>query len=186
MNRMSDCGRICGHAGGRPGRPRKTSKASEASNASRPVLVAAVFIGAAAAVVAAEQVTVQRPRADIRDIKGSAGVVIETVGRNDKLEVLGREGHWLHVRTASGKVGYVPEAVQNKGGPAADASGVSGSATVSPTEAAAAGRGWDKEVETYASSKGLSTDGLRRMEAWRQSAAGQPLRDFEQRGGLRR
>ena len=153
--------------------------------ASRPVLFAAAVVGAAA-VVAAEQATVERPRAEIRDLKGSAGVVIETVPRGGSLEVLAKEGHWLKVRTASGKVGFVPEAVRQSGGAAPDASNVSGSAAVSPTEAAAAGRGLDREVEVYANSKGLSTDGLQRMESWRRGALGQPLRNFEQQGGLQK
>jgi hypothetical protein len=139
---------------------------------------------AAAAVVVAEQATVQRPSAEVLDAKGSAGEVIETVPLNASLEVLGREGVWVRVRTPDGKVGYVASAVLVKSAGAPDLSGITGGSSVSPTETGAAGRGWDKEVESYASSKNLDRSGLQRMEAMRNACRGNVLKDFKKSGDI--
>ena len=154
------------------------------SRASRAVLVSACVVGAATAVVVAEQATVQRPRAEVLDAKGSAGEVIETVPINASLEVLGHEGPWVRVRTPGGKVGYVANAVLVKSGGAPDLSGITGGSNATGTQAGAAGRGWDKEVESYASSKNLNRTGLERMEAMRHTCRGKALRDFKNNGKL--
>ena len=157
---------------------------SARSRASRAVLVSACVIGAATAVVVAEQATVQRPGAEVLDAKGSAGEVIDTVPLNASLEILGHEGPWVRVRTPSGKVGYVANAVLVKSSGAPDLSGITGGSNATGTQAGAAGRGWDKEVESYASSKNLDRTGLERMEAMRNACRGRALKDFKVSGKL--
>lgn len=149
----------------------------------RVILSVTVVVCAAAAAVVAEQVAVRRPTADVLDRKGSAGDVIELVPKDANLEVLGREGPWLHVRTASGKVGYVSKGVLVAGSEQATPAGVTGNAAGS-IEARAAGKGFDPEVESYISEKNLKRQGLERMEALRAANRGKPLRAFIQQGHL--
>ncbi len=105
---------------------------SPSSRATRVMLASACILGAAAVVVVAEQASVQRPKADVLDAKGSAGDVIETIPLNGTLEVLGHEGPWDHVRTPSGKVGYVPHAMLVKSNGGSDLAGITGSSTATP------------------------------------------------------
>ena len=146
-------------------------------------VISGCAICGAAAVVIAEQATVQRPKALVQDMKGSAGEVIETVPQNGTLEVLSRDGVWARVRTASGKEGYVSAAVFEKNA-GIDLTGLSGDSGPTRTEAGAAGRGWDHEVEMYASSKSLDRRGLQRMEEMREACRGKALRDFLAEGRL--
>jgi hypothetical protein len=156
---------------------------STRSPACRAVLISAYVLGAATAVVVAEQATVQRPVAEILDAKGAAGDVIETVRKDAKLEVIGpHEGVWLHVRTPGGKVGYVPASITQNSGGGPDLSGIAGSSTATPTLAPAAGRGLDPEVENYIAAKRLDPAALMRMQARREACRGKVLRDFEQKG----
>jgi hypothetical protein len=154
------------------------------SRSLRAALVSACVLGAATAVVVAEQMAVQRPRAEVLDAKGSAGDVIETIKLNGSLEVLGHEGPWVRVRTPSGKVGYVANAVFQKSSGGTDLSAASGSSTASRTEASAAGRGLDPDVENYIASKHLDPAALLRMQAIRDACRGKRLRSFEKTGNV--
>jgi len=150
----------------------------------RITVLSACVLGAATAVVIAEQITVQRPQAEVLDAKGSAGDVIEIIPKAGTLEVLGpREGPWIHVRTPSGKVGYIAGAVADAGSDGPDLSGVTGT-HASGSGATAAGRGWDPEVETYVSSNKLNRKGLEQMEANRRQYRGKPMKEFEKAGKL--
>lgn len=150
----------------------------------RPFLIAACVLGAATAVVVAEQKTVKRPRAEVLDAKGSAGDVIETVPRDGSLEVLNRESPWVKVRTATGKVGYVTDAVFEPISASPDLLGSTAGKNASPTEASAAGKGWDPEVEGYVSSNHLNRKGLEEMEKMRAECRGKPMREFQKAGKL--
>ena len=158
---------------------------SAGSRSMRAVLVSACVLGTATAVVVAEQATVQRPSAEVLDAKGSAGDVVETVPLNANLEVLGREGVWVRVRTPSGKVGYVANAVLVKSAGAPDLSAITGGSNTTGTQAGAAGRGWDPDVESYVSSNNLNRRGLERMEAMRAACRGKPTKEFQNAGKLR-
>lgn len=153
--------------------------------AMRTALISACVLGAATAVVVAEQKIVQRRTgAEVQDMKGSVGEIIEVVPQNTTLEVLGREGAWVHVRTPSGKTGYISNALLEANSGAPDLSGVAGASNATGTGATAAGRGLDPDVRNYVAAKHLDPAALLRMQATRDACRGKTLRNFEKNGNV--
>ena len=150
----------------------------------RTALVAIGFMLAGTTAIRAEEVTLKN-QVDLLDDKTAAGDVVETVPRDAKLQVIGREDKWVHVKAADGKDGWISEAVlsANAGG-GLDLSGLLGGSQGSEMSSAAAGKGFDDSVETYARNKSYSKAGLDRMIAIRKSVKGADWRQFVKDGGV--
>lgn len=145
--------------------------------------MAILVVGAVAGVVGAETVAIKRPL-DVLDGKAGTADIVETVERNQTLDVLGREGNWVRVRTAGGKQGFVPQAaLADSQGAGLDLSTITGGPSASEMSAGAAGKGFN-EVDQYASSHNLSQDGLHRMIQLRNSVNSADFRKFTQEGNV--
>jgi hypothetical protein len=169
-----------------------TARRRSVSAVRRFALGAAAVAFTARVASAADTVQVQgRPAEVVREMASDAATV-EMVQPGQSLEVLGKTGRWLQVRTPGGKTGYVPETMVKR----RDAGGngfsnfvgaLAGNPNASEMGASAATRGLTPEAEKYAQSRGLRTDAPDRLVALRQSAK-PDLKRFKETGnvGVRR
>jgi uncharacterized protein YgiM (DUF1202 family) len=144
---------------------------------------AALGMAAAAAVV-----YVAADRLDIVDKKRTVANVVATVDKNTALTVVAQEGKWYKV-DVNGKQGYVFEKAVSSQPGGKKAEGVALSSVkggeVAGLEQAAAIRGANPVTEKYASSKGLSSKGLKQLFAERASVTPPEYDRFQAEGGLR-
>jgi hypothetical protein len=134
---------------------------------SKPVRRAIVVTGAAWAlscgIAWAEQLVVQTRGAEVVEAMSTESDRVEVVGPNQSLEILGRSGKWLNVRTPSGKTGYVLEAAVQKRTGGKGLSALTGGPSAAETSGSLAGRGLTPEAAAYAASHGYNTEGPGRM-----------------------
>ena len=131
----------------------------------RRKLIGAALAGvlaASAVAVVADQVVVQRQRLVVREGASLDYDPVETVTKDAKLDVINRAPNgWLHVKTPSGKEGYVFE--KSLAGASTDTTlgPVSNSAVAASPENLAAGKGaLEPEAQQYASAKTYNTASL--------------------------
>ena len=135
------------------------------------VLLGALGLGASLGALAAVKY-VTTARLDIVDKKRAVAGVVTTVDRNTALTVIAKEGRWFKVEV-NGKQGYANEQVlaDQPVGPGAKTVNLGslqgGSNPV--LENAAAAKGLTPGAESYASGKGLRTDGFRELQRRRES-----------------
>lgn len=143
------------------------------------VLTAIAMIPAGVAL--AEQVTVEGRNVEVVDDMASDAATVELVAPGNKLEVIGKTGRWLKVRTPSGKTGFVPETMVKRNTSGFDLTAITGGPRASDVSAANAGRGLTEQAGTYARNRGYRTDGPDRMVALRQMAK-PDLKKFKDEG----
>jgi hypothetical protein len=143
----------------------------------RHVILAAVIAGLSAVAVA-EQVVVKTD-VDVRADKNPLADAVESVPTETKLEVLGREGGWVKVRTPGGKEGYV---AQDDLPANTNLAGAQGNAVASDVDASAAGRGLQEDTEKYAAAKNLNKAGVNQMLAWNKAVSSNDLKAFAAAG----
>lgn len=149
-------------------------------------VLAALVIGALGAALAAEQVRVEVQLLVIRSGKGSMHAKVAEAKKDDMLDVVQRDADdWLKVRFGD-KEGYIKAtALKPRGatGLSALAEGAAQlSGQTSDVGASAAARGIDDNAIAYASSKGMNTDGLKRMLDSRDRVVGQRWLAFTREG----
>lgn len=137
----------------------------------------------AAAVVVAEDLTVQRDQVDVRQGPGLLFDPVTTVGKNTRLQVLERtDDGWIKVQTPDGKQGYVfGESIK----PAESGGlfgGITSDAEASQMSTAAASKGLEPEAEQYAHSRSYSKASLDQVIAVNKSVKGQQWMKFCQDG----
>lgn len=154
-------------------------------HSSRHLLQKAAFLAAIALMPAglafADQVTVEGRNVEIVEDMASDAATVELVAPGNKLEVIGKTGRWLKVRTPTGKTGFVPETMVKRNTSGFDLTAITGGPRASDVSAANAGRGLTEQAGTYARSRGYRTDGPDRMVALRQ-AAKPDLKKFKEEG----
>ncbi len=155
------------------------------SRSVRHLLQRAAFLAAFALVPAsvalADQVTVEGRSVEIVEDMASDAATVELVPPGNKLEVIGKTGRWLKVRTPTGKTGFVPETMVKRNTSGFDLTAITGGPRASDVSAANAGRGLTEQAGTYARSRGYRTDGPDRMVALRQLAK-PDLKKFKDEG----
>lgn len=150
--------------------------------------VALVLLGTEAL---AETVYVQAKTAQLRAGKTSLDAVVGNVKFGDALEVVGRDGSWMEVKTSTGAKGWI---FANKTSPSKP-SGTNDtlaklgqsmrSGDASSTTASAGARGLDKASEGYANRTGISArdrEAVDRMTAYQ--IPDQEVEEFMREGGL--
>ncbi|WHZ13422.1 MAG: protein of unknown function DUF1058 [Nitrospira sp.] len=150
--------------------------------------VALVLLGTEAL---AETVYVQARTAQLRAGKTSLDAVVGNVKFGDALEVVGRDGSWMEVKTSTGARGWI---FANKTSPSKP-SGTNDtlaklgqsmrSGDASSTTASAGARGLDKASEGYANRTGISArdrEAVDRMTAYQ--IPDQEVEEFMREGGL--
>lgn len=150
--------------------------------------VALFFLGTEAL---AETVYVQAKTAQLRAGKTSLDAVVGNVKFGDALEVVGRDGSWMEVKTSTGARGWI---FANKTSPSKP-SGTNDtlaklgqsmrSGDASSTTASAGARGLDKASEGYANRTGISArdrEAVDRMTAYQ--IPDQEVEEFMREGGL--
>jgi hypothetical protein len=153
----------------------------------RRLLLGALGVGAAAGMAAAAVAVVYATpdRLDIADRKSAVHKVVATVERNAPLTVIAQEGRWYKVEVG-GKQGFVASSVVaqkpgGKKGQSVSLSKVTGG-VVPELETAAAVKGADEATIQYASSEGLSTDGLKELFRLRDSIDPDEYAQFQRQG----
>lgn len=139
----------------------------------------------------AETVYVQAKTAQLRAGKTSLDAVVGNVKFGDALEVVGRDGSWMEVKTSTGARGWI---FANKTSPSKP-SGTNDtlaklgqsmrSGDASSTTASAGARGLDKASEGYANRTGISArdrEAVDRMTAYQ--IPDQEVEEFMREGGL--
>ena len=144
-----------------------------------------------AGVASAETVYVQAKIAQLRAGKTSLDNVVANVKFGDSLEVVGRDGSWLEVKTSSGARGWI---YNNKVSTTKPSGGNDVLAKLgqsmragdaSATTASAGARGLDKASEGYANRTGISSrdrEAVDRMTAYQ--IPDQEVEEFLREGGL--
>ncbi|QOV91584.1 SH3 domain-containing protein [Humisphaera borealis] len=132
-------------------------------------------------VALAEQVTVEGRNVEVVEDMASDAATVEMVPPGNKLEVIGKTGRWLKVRTPTGKQGYVPETMVKRNTSGFDLTAITGGPRASDVSAANAGRGLTEQAGTYARSRGYRTDGPDKLVALRQQAK-PDLKKFKEQG----
>ncbi len=152
------------------------------------VCSALLFIGGNAQ---AETVYVQAKTAQLRSGKTSLDAVVANVKLGDALEVTGKDGNWLQVKTAAGVQGWI---FSNKVSSTKPSGGSDTFAQLgrsmrrgeaSGTTASAGARGLDKASEGYANRTGISQrdrEAVDRMTAYQ--LPDQEVEEFLKEGGL--
>lgn len=142
-------------------------------------------------IAAAETVYVQAKAAKLRSGKTSLDPVVADVKFGEPLEVLGKEGGWLQVRTAEGVRGWIFNNKTSTSKPAASDESLAAmgkglrQGQASDVTATAGARGLDKVSETYAKRTGITQrdrDAVDRMTAYR--ITDQQVEDFLKNGEL--
>lgn len=139
----------------------------------------------------AETVYVQTKTAQLRSGKTSLDAVVGNVKFGDALEVVGREGSWVEVKTAAGAKGWIFANKTSSTRPSGtnDTLARLGQSMrggdASATTASAGARGLDKASEGYADRAGVSArdrEVVDRMTAYQ--LADQEVEEFLREGGL--
>lgn len=139
----------------------------------------------------AETVYVQAKTAQLRSGKTSLDAVVGNVKYGDALEVVGREGSWVEVKTAAGVKGWIFANKTSSTRPSGtnDTLARLGQSMrggdASATTASAGARGLDKASEGYADRAGVSArdrEVVDRMTAYQ--LADQEVEEFLREGGL--
>jgi hypothetical protein len=132
-------------------------------------MIAGAVLSTAAGVAIAKTIVVQPHAVEVTAEMSTDSDPIEVVQPNQTLEVVGESGAWLKVKTASGKIGYIPKAIvsRSSSGAGVAARGLTG-VDAAQAGAAAAGKGLTEEAARYAHSQSYRTDGPDRMAAMRQ------------------
>lgn len=139
----------------------------------------------------AETVYVQARTAQLRTGKTSLDAVVGTVKFGDALDVVGRDGNWVEVKTAAGAKGWIFASKTSASKPSGtnDTLAKLGQSMrggdASATTASAGARGLDKASEGYANRAGVSArdrDAVDRMTAYQ--IPDQEVEEFLREGGL--
>lgn len=149
-------------------------------------LIAAAVLGMTTA-AGAEDVYVKLPMARVKAQAGAGADDVVRLKKGDKLQVLGRQGSWLKVKSGD-REGFIHEnSVSAGGGGGGDLGGLgqllgnaSGSSAASSAEA---GKGLGEALD-YARSHGMSTNGLDRMLALRTQVTGSDWQKFTTEGNV--
>ena len=136
------------------------------------LLGVALLGGTLGAMAMAAVLYVNVDRLDVVDKKRAVAKTVVTVDRAAPLNVIAKEGRWYKVEV-NGQQGYVAETVvsdkpQGKKGQSVALSQVK-DGSIPQLETAAAVKGVNPGAQQYASGKGLSTDGLRTLQARRET-----------------
>jgi len=134
----------------------------------RAILAGLAAIAISGGVVLGDQVLVQGRNVEVVEDMASDAATVELVAPGNKLEVIGKTGRWLKVRTPTGKTGFVPETMVKRNTSGFDLAAITGGPSASDMSAANAGRGLTEQAGTYARSRGYRTDGPDRLVALRQ------------------
>ncbi len=139
----------------------------------------------------AETVYVQAKTAQLRAGKTSLDAVVGNVKFGDALEVVGRDGSWIEVKTSAGAKGWIfgNKTSSSKPSGTNDTLAKLGQSMrgsdASATTASAGARGLDKASEGYANRAGVSArdrDAVDRMTAYQ--IPDQEVEEFLREGGL--
>jgi hypothetical protein len=141
--------------------------------------LAAAVIGLASTAAHAEDVTVKLPAANILSEKTARSTKVATLKTGDKLQVLAREGSWLKVRF-NDKQGYIHENSVGGGSSGKSLSSELGAMSgASKGSDALASRGVGEGATAWAKTHNMSTAGLDRMIAIRNSITDADQRKFD-------
>lgn len=140
-------------------------------------VMAAVVAGLTAA--AAGDSVIIKGSVDVLADKDPAGDTVETVPNNTKLEILDQKGGWVHVRTPSGKEGYI---TKDQLPSATNLASVSGSSVSSGADASLASRGLEPDTEAYARSKNMSPADAQQAKDWGDAVSRDDLKAFMKAG----
>lgn len=141
--------------------------------------------------VSAETVYVQAKTAPLRAGKTSLDAVVGSVKFGEALEVVGRDGSWMDVKTSSGARGWIfaNKTTTSKSSGNNDSLAKLGQSMrggdASATTASAGARGLDKASEGYANRAGVSSryrEAVDRMTAYQ--IPDQEVEEFLREGGL--
>lgn len=139
----------------------------------------------------AETVYVQAKTAQLRSGKTSLDAVVGNVKYGDALDVLGRDGSWVEVKTAAGAKGWIFSNKTSSTKPSGTNDTLARlghsmrGGDASATTASAGARGLDKASEGYADRTGVSArdrDAVDRMTAYQ--LGDQEVEEFLREGGL--
>lgn len=148
-------------------------------------VAAAVLVLSAAGVAVAESIWVSAEQVDIRDGKTALDNLVETVKKGTELQVIGREGRYVKVKTPKGREGYVfANATSNQrvggGGNIFQAMGAGTDAGELGSGAAA--KGLNPEANQYAAQKGIDRKGFDDLIAMRKAIKPAELKAFMAEG----
>jgi hypothetical protein len=141
--------------------------------------------------VLAETVYVQAKAAQLRAGKTSLEAVVGNVKFGDALEVVGRDGSWVEVKTSAGARGWIfankttPSKPSGSNDTLAKLGQSMRGGDASATTASAGARGLDKASEGYANRTGVSArdrQAVDRMTAYQ--IPDQEVEEFMREGGL--
>lgn len=141
--------------------------------------------------VLAETVYVQAKAAQLRAGKTSLDAVVGNVKFGDALEVVGRDGSWVEVKTSAGARGWIfsnkttPSKPSGSNDTLAKLGQSMRGGDASATTASAGARGLDKASEGYANRTGVSArdrEAVDRMTAYQ--IPDQEVEEFMREGGL--
>ncbi len=156
-----------------------------------PLILFCVGLVAWGTEVWAETVYVQAKTAQLRSGKTSLDTVVGNVKYGEALEVVGRDGGWMEVKSASGAKGWIfaNKTSSTKPSGTNDTLAKLGQSMrggdASATTASAGARGLDKASEGYADRAGVSArdrEAVDRMTAYQISC--QEVEEFMREGGL--
>ncbi len=141
--------------------------------------------------VLAETVYVQAKQAQLRAGKTSLDAVVGKVKFGEALEVVGRDGNWVDVKTSSGARGWIfankttPSKPSGNNDTLAKLGQSMRAGDASATTASAGARGLDKASEGYANRTGVSSrdrEAVDRMTTYQ--IPDQEVEEFLREGGL--
>ena len=152
-------------------------------NPKKMALWGGALLGLAGGVSLAEQLTVGTRAVEVVAEQATDADTVELVPVGGKLDVLGKSGGWLQVRTPGGKTGYVLETVVVKKSGGLNLSALTGGPSASDASASMAGRGLSEQAGTFARSHGYKTDAPDKMVAMRQKYKAD-LKAFKSEGNV--
>jgi hypothetical protein len=134
---------------------------------------------------AVQQVIVKVPKLQIRNSVTGFGGIAAVANENETLQVIGRQGEWLRVRTAGGQEGFVKEGalIARTLQPAATFN-VAGDSRTSGVDPTAATKGLEQDAWTWGQAKVYRTDGVERMIQTHQSITPEEFAEFVAEGGV--
>ncbi len=154
-------------------------------------LAVAISLSCMTGLAMAETVYVQAKTAQLRSGKTSLDAVVANLKYGDALEVTGKDGSWLQVRTSVGTKGWIffNKVSSTKPSGGSDTLAQLGRSMrrgeASGTTASAGARGLDKASEGYANRAGISQqdrEAVDRMTAYQ--LPDQEVEEFLKEGGL--
>jgi hypothetical protein len=141
--------------------------------------LAAAVIGIVSTAALAEDVTVKLPAASILSEKSARSTKVATLRTGDKLQVLAHEGSWLKVKF-NDKQGYIHENSVGGGNTGKSLSSELGTMSgASKASDALASRGVGEGATAWAKTHNMSTAGLDKMIAIRNSITDADQRKFD-------